>query len=141
AQGTIPQHSVYAPPQASIDASGFDPYSDPFSPQDPSLLPQTDPFAYPGQAPVDPSLQNGPLYERFQVVQQVKFEYTMLAADVGDAGGRLGLDEIELSTTFGLPTTPGGAPLLITPGFAIQWWDGPPGSLVPPIDFPARTYS
>src|SRR5436305_10039402 len=85
---TIPQDSVYAPPQASIDASGFDPYSDPFSPQDPSLLPQTDPFAYPGQAPVDPSLQNGPLYERFQVVQQVKFEYTMLAANVGDAGGR-----------------------------------------------------
>jgi hypothetical protein len=143
AQG-IPQDGIYAPPQASIDASGFDPYSDPFSPQDPSLLPQTDPFAYPqpGDVVVDPTWQNGPMYERFHLIQRVKFEYTMLAADIGDEPRKLGLDEAEISTTFAIPTMPGGAPVLITPGFAVQWWDGPqdpPG--LPVVDFPPQTYS
>ncbi len=136
--GTIPQDGVWAQPQASIDASGFDPYSDPFGPQDPSLLPQTDPFAYQGDAVVDPTWQNGPVYERFRVVQQVKLEYTMLSRNVG-SDPSLGLDELEISATFGVPTMPGGAPVLITPGFAVQWWDGP--AAPPPTDLPPRTYS
>ncbi len=139
---TFPQDGVWAPPQASIDASGFDPYSDPFSPQDPSLLPQTDPFSYHGEPVADPTWQSGPIYERFRVVQQVAFEYTMLAADIGDEATSLGLDEAELSATFGIPTMPGGAPVLITPGFAIQWWDGPNDFPGPPLtDLPPRTYS
>jgi hypothetical protein len=137
--GTIPQDGVYAPPQASIDASGFDPYSEPFGPQEPSILPQTDPFAnpgYPGDPMVDPTWQNAPFYERFRVVQQVAFEYTMLSRDIGDDAASLGLDEAEISATFGIPTMPGGAPVLITPGFAVQWWDGPAFP-----DLPPRTYS
>ena len=63
------------------------------------------------------------------------------AASIGDEAGRLGLDEAEISTTFAVPSMPGGAPILITPGFAVQWWDGPPGSVSPPVDFPPRTYS
>jgi hypothetical protein len=138
--GTIPQDGVWAP-QATIDASGFDPYSDPFGPQEPSILPQSDPFAYPGDAVVDPTWQNGPVYERFRVVQQVKLEYTMLSRDFSDEPS-LGLDEAEISATFGIPTLPGGAPVLITPGFAVQWWDGPASPPGPPfIDLPPQTYS
>jgi hypothetical protein len=141
AQG-IPQDGVWAQPQASIDVSGFDPYADPFAPQDPSLLPQSDPFAYPSNVVVDPTWERGPVYERFRVVHAIDFEYTMLARDVEEPG--LGLDQLELSATFAFPFTATTAPLLIAPGFAIQWWDGPAAPFPfagTNLDFPAQTYS
>jgi hypothetical protein len=128
---TIPTDGVWGPPTATIDPSDF--YSEPFTPEEPSLMPHGDPFLHADEGVYDPALQSQPFYQRFQPVHRVAFEHTYLAP-LGNA--ELGLNESEISATFALPHRPGVAPLLITPGFAVQWWDGPEDP-----DMPPRTYS
>jgi hypothetical protein len=133
AAAQIPQDGVYAPPAASIDPADF--YSDPYTPQDPSLMPDAgDPFLSPEYGQCDPALQCAPFYQRFQPVNRIQFEHTYLAPW---GSTHLGLNESEISATFALPWRTGVAPLLVTPGFAIQWWDGPEF----PLELPPRTYS
>jgi hypothetical protein len=82
----------------------------------------------------------GPIEQRLSVFQGVAAEFTFLADD-SDADS-LGLSELELYGTFALPLRYGAAPITFTPGFAVQYWDGPVGFGVPPTpDMPPRTYS
>jgi len=131
APATIPQDGVWGPPTATIDPSDF--YSEPLAPQDPSLMPQGDPFLHPDEGAFDPALQSAPFYQRFQPVHRIAVEHTYLPP-LGD--NELGLNETEVSATFAFPHRPGVAPLLVTPGFAVQWWDGP---IFP--EMPPQTYS
>jgi len=52
----------------------------------------------------------------------------------GDAG--FGINELELSAFFALPCPKVTSPLLIIPGFAVQYLDGPRG-----VDLPPRIYA
>ena len=57
---------------------------------------------------------------------------------------QLGINDIELKSTFALPMPffqqPQEPPLLITPGFAWHYWDGPSSNASGNPDMPARTY-
>lgn len=124
-QTTIPGDGVFAP--AQIDGGAFDPYG-----------------AVPPGPAVDPGGWGEPVYgpieQRLSVFQGIAFEYTFLPRDSGTDG--LGLNEGEIYGTFALPLRYGAAPITFTPGFAVQFWDGPQGFGMPATpDMPARTYS
>ena len=61
----------------------------------------------------------------------------------GNGPDELGINDVELNGSFAFPffyTNP-DTPLLITPGFAVHYWNGPSVALNPaPSDFPPRTY-
>ncbi|HYO23601.1 MAG TPA: hypothetical protein VEQ85_01495 [Lacipirellulaceae bacterium] len=69
-------------------------------------------------------------------LQQISFEHTYLYGDHGP--GDLEINRTEMSATFGVPIfyNP-NTPLLITPGFAFNWLEGPVG---PDADLPPRVY-
>jgi hypothetical protein len=79
-------------------------------------------------------------------LQQISFEHTWLYGEGG--ADDLSINRTELAATFGVPIfyNP-NTPLLITPGFAFNWLDGPytppvlPGPGIPPNpDLPAQVY-
>jgi hypothetical protein len=69
-------------------------------------------------------------------LQQISLEHTHLFGD--HTADQLQIDRTEMAATFGVPIfyNP-DTPLLITPGFAFNWFEGP---IVPPADLPPRTY-
>ena len=71
-----------------------------------------------------------------RLMQEINFEHTWIYGDNNKAGN-LGINRTELAVTFGLPIfyNP-NTPLLITPGFAFNWLDGPSGG----ADLPPRVY-
>jgi hypothetical protein len=79
-------------------------------------------------------------FQRF--LQRIGVENTWLA-DVGGADA-FGMDRLELAATFGIPVMHNiETPLLVTPGFAFNWLDGPQGdpNAVPRgPDLPPRVY-
>jgi len=89
---------------------------------------------------------SGGQFARLQrFMQQISFEHTWLYGEGG--ADDLGINRSEISATFGIPIfyNP-NTPLLITPGFAFNWFDGPltapvaaPGD-PPNPDLPARVY-
>ena len=91
-----------------------------------------DPYATPGNAPSallpqDPYFQSaGPpvsLAAMQRFVQHVDVDYHWFA---GHGTQELGINDVELSATFAIPMFYNSAtPLLITPGFAVHYWDGP----------------
>ena len=53
----------------------------------------------------------------------------------------LGIEDIELNATFAFPMFGNPqTPLLVTPGFAVHVWQGPPDNATPPADMPPQTY-
>ncbi len=73
-------------------------------------------------------------------IQDVRADYYYYAP-IGSKP--LGLSDIELSTTLAIPFLRNAqTPLLITPGFAAYFWQGPdsPPPLPPPADMPAETF-
>jgi hypothetical protein len=70
--------------------------------------------------------------------QPLKFDYTWLPG-----GGSKGLEinDVELSATLNLPFSDQWAPLLITPGFAGHFWEGPHDGRLPDVpDLPHSLY-
>ncbi len=124
AEGQVDPNTLQ-PPVATLGDPQFDPYD---AEQAPSL------GTTPGMGSWLSDVQNTPWGQPIRLMQSVGVDYTHL----GDNGGRpLGLDELEVHGTFAWPAFgPGIAPLEITPGFAVQFWDGPPG-----FPFPPQTYS
>jgi len=68
-------------------------------------------------------------------LQELSFEHTWIYGNSGPE--RLGINRAELAATFGIPIfyNP-NTPLLITPGFAFNWFDGPSVG----ADLPPRVY-
>ena len=62
----------------------------------------------------------------------------------GDRHEELGINDVELSATFAFPMFYNSqTPLLVTPGFAVHYWEGPgvgAAAPTPPPDLPPRTY-
>ena len=156
------QPPVYQPPPA-----GFDPYavgpggsgapvatpyqSVPFSATPSSIYPPSgSPYA-PGAVPYAPggSQAGAPTWnpadwltpagngERF--LRELRVENTWLAPFGGN--DKLGVDNVDLSATFQFPLFNWRQPpLLVTPGFAFNFWDGPVSAGPGTADLPAETY-
>jgi len=77
-------------------------------------------------APSEPQLPPG---VRNGFFQKVLFDYTWLAP--GGADG-LGVNDIELQGVFALPCPTPDSPLVITPGFGVQYLQGPQNADLPP---------
>jgi hypothetical protein len=77
--------------------------------------------------------------------QDIKFDYHWF---VGHGDRELGINELDFSATFAIPFLRNpNTPLLITPGFGMQLWEGPVSVLSTPIpddpsaaDLPSKTY-
>ena len=113
-----------------------------------------DPYAAPGGAPCplvpqDPCLP-APATPSFATVQKflqhIDLDYHWFAghngtANVANGSQELGINDAELSATFAFPIFYNSqTPLLITPGFAVHYWEGPVSVPPTPADLPARTY-
>jgi hypothetical protein len=75
-----------------------------------------------------------------RLIQHVDLDYHWFA---GHGSQELGINDVELSVTCAVPMFFNSAtPLLITPGFACHWWEGPIATPAPPpsANLPPRTY-
>ena len=120
----------------------WDPYAPPGSGAAPALL-QQDPYLQPGQLG-SPSAYIASMQ---RLLQEVRFDYHWFAGHGSTHPNELGINDVELSATFAWPLFGNPqAPLLITPGFAVHYWDGPlsvnpfPAATPNPADMPPRTY-
>jgi hypothetical protein len=119
------------------------------------VSPGMDPYAYstPGNTPSplladDPYFQYGsagiPMAAMTKFCQDIRLDYHWF---LGHGQKELGLNDIDLSATFAIPflSNP-NTPLLITPGFDMQLWEGPisiaPATPTDPAaaDLPDKTY-
>jgi hypothetical protein len=75
--------------------------------------------------------------QTLKFMQDIRLRWTWLS-DMGDQG--LGVNDVETNVTFAVPFLQIKSPLMITPGFAIHFFQGP--LTEPPYfaDLPARTY-
>ena len=114
----------------------WDPYATPGTAQ-PSLLPQDPYFQYgtPG-APLPPG---GTFSTMTKLVQEVRLDYVWMP---GDGAEEFGIHDAELSVTFAVPFFYNTeTPLLVTPGFAMHYWNGPVSVGVPPVpDLPPHVF-
>lgn len=112
-----------------------------------------DPYATPNNAP-SALLPQDPYFQSIappvaiasvqKFLQHVDLDYHWFAGNnEPDRHEELGINDVELSATFAFPMFFNSAtPLLVTPGFAVHYWDGPL-SLPPPMpppDLPPQTY-
>jgi len=151
-------------------APNFDPYSDPSTAAPPAdipynvtpqygqpVLPQAAPPATPGVPQQGGSLfpngvpfqwesgayqyQNpdGTVARLQRFLQQISWEQTWLYGD--DGAREFQINRTELAATFGLPVfyNP-DTPLLVTPGFAFNWLEGPATTGVMGPDMPPRMF-
>ena len=97
----------------------------------------------PGMLPQGPYLDWGnpaaTMAEMQRFIQEVRADYHYFAPE---GSKPLGFNEIELSTTLAFPFLRNAqTPLLITPGFATYFWQGPNSTMPPaPADMPAYTF-
>jgi hypothetical protein len=92
---------------------------------------QQDPYFQYGQPAV-------PAMAMTKALQEIRLDYHWFA---GHGVQELGINDIELNAKFAIPFLRNAeTPLLITPGFAVHYWEGP--VTVPPADasLPPRTY-
>jgi hypothetical protein len=117
--------TIQAPPP------GWDPYGAP-GPGAPGMLPQGPYLDWGNPAATMAQMQ------RF--IQEVRADYHYFAPE---GAKPLGFNEIELSSTLAIPFLRNAqTPLLITPGFATYFWQGPDSTAPPPApaDMPAYTF-
>ena len=67
---------------------------------------------------------------RQRLIKEIRFEYLWMP---GNGANEFGINDLELSTTVTFPFLYNqDTPLLVTPGFAINYWQGPVGVPLPP---------
>jgi hypothetical protein len=116
-----------------------------------------DPYATPGATPSallpqDPYFQSSPppvnMAAMQRVIQHIDLDYHWFAGHNGQINHtELGINDVELSVTCAFPLFFNAqTPLLITPGFAVHYWEGPlslpptPPDFIPTADLPAQTF-
>jgi len=74
-----------------------------------------------------------------RLFQEIHFEYTWLPS--GNGTDKLGVTDLELFGTMAFPIFRNkDTPLLVTPGFAVHFFDGPETTTASPSDLPPQTY-
>ena len=138
-----PGAATFGPaPMATLNGSiqpapGWDPYAPPGTAAPASLLPQ-DPYLPAGQIGLPSASTAIARMQRF--MQEMRLDYHWFSG--GHKPEDLGINDIETSVTFALPFFGTQSPLLITPGFAFHFWQGPGSDLTLPypVEMPPRTY-
>ncbi len=73
-----------------------------------------------------------------KALQEIRLDYHWFA---GHGVQELGINDIELNAKFAIPFLRNAeTPLLITPGFAVHYWEGPVSVGPDPAELPPRTY-
>lgn len=123
-----PPGATFAPPPASIQPvnPGWDPYAAPTS---------APPPIYPEQGYMQPNGMAAAQPQR--LIDDIRFEYAFLN---GNGSSELGIDDVALSGTMAIPFLYNAAPLLVRPGFAVHYWEGPVSTGPGTPDMPPRTY-
>ena len=146
----------YAPPAAPTATLGtvqpppanWDPYAPPPAsgyPAAPAAVLPTDPYynAPPQCPPPGPFTLPPVLATPYRFLDKVSLDYHWFAGH-GSGTSQLGINDIDLKASFALPMLWFGQlpepPLLITPGFAWHYWDGPSSNAAGNPDMPPRTY-
>ncbi len=129
-----------APPMAQYPVAqpaAVQPYPAPVAP--PPLQP-TNPFQY-QPTPYDMTTSGEGYWQKTQrFMQELSAEYTFLYGRQSNPND-FGLNRLELSSTFAFPMLYDiQTPLLVTPGFAFNWLQGPSAPGPPPPDLPPRVY-
>lgn len=114
----------------------WDPYAPPGTTSGPALLPAD---YYPTVPTLDMDAAN---QWRQKFMQELRADYYYIPAR---GSNRFGTNDLELSATFAFPFLYNEkTPLLVTPGFAFHWWEGPVSSKLPPASslnyLPPRVY-
>lgn len=79
---------------------------------------------------------NGSLVRFQKFLQRIGMEYSWLASDEGV--NDFEVSRAEFAATFAIPVMHNiESPLLVTPGFAFNWFEGPVGDPDPPVTVPA----
>ena len=112
---------MQAPPPA------WDPYAPPSAAATTAAPPPLSPNGY--TAPVVPTF--GAMTATMQrFLDELRLDFVYIAPMGQD---KFGTDDLELSSTFAFPFFNNPAmPVLVTPGFAFHWWDGPTSHGTPP---------
>jgi hypothetical protein len=160
ATGAAPGGMIYSPgPMATLNGTvqppppNFDPFGPPGAA--PAAVVPQDPYYNNPQPCPPPSVFTLPpaLAQGYRFIQDVSIDYHWFAGH-GSNPDQLGINDIDCQVTFALPMPfftqqqqaspqqqPQESMLLITPGFAFHFWDGPASTPENGFaDMPARTY-
>jgi hypothetical protein len=148
--GLPPAGTTYVPPAAGPYAAppaygAPGPYAQPYAAPAPYYTPNTTTpgYLYPNGTPTyaGPGWPMGnPLdtvngWTKF--FQEIRFQETYMY-DHGDR--KVSFNDFETSATFAIPPGWSASPILLTPGFGLHLWDGPPSHGPGSADLPAQTY-
>jgi hypothetical protein len=130
AQPAFPPPQPYAPP-------AYSPYApSPYAPAPYAPAPYSPPpTLYPEGIQMPQS--NFSFGETLKLVQDIRLRWTWLAP-IGDRF--IGINDVETNVTAAVPFFRPTSPLMITPGFAIHFFEGPVTEAPYFADLPARTY-
>ena len=145
-QPAAPQAGSWAP-----SAIGGQPGYPGYSTAAPSLVPPAAPASYPpppgtpgSVIPPGGIMANPTMQQTMRVFQGVRGSWAYIYG-TGN-GTSVGVNEFDTTATFAMPffynsqANLNHAPLLITPGFGLQLWDGPETSATMLADLPPSTY-
>ncbi len=141
--GVVPNYAPSGPTAqfqgtiAPAPTTGWDPYATPGT-QTPSILPY-DPYLPGAPAWNYPQQPTNYVQTMQRFLDEVELAYIWMP---GNGPEELGLHDAELTASFAIPFFGSPSPLLVTPGFATNWWNGPspnPPALTNP-EFPPRLY-
>ena len=145
--GVSPSYAPPGGPTATLPGTisappgpGWDPYATPGI-QSPGLMP-TDPYLPNPPAWCYPQQPTNYVETMQRFMDEARFQYIWMP---GDGPQELGIHDAEISASFAIPFFSSPSPLLVTPGFAVNWFNGPSPNPVhnPPPDnpqFPPRLY-
>jgi hypothetical protein len=130
------------PPSAS--AIGGQPGYPGYSTAAPPIVPTQGTAGSPNMFPPGYPSQNSSFQETMRLYQGARGSWAYIAGN--GQGTSVGVNELDTTATFAVPffhNSPANlnhAPLLITPGFGLQLWDGPATSATMLADLPPNTY-
>jgi hypothetical protein len=142
-----PQQPVVVPQQPFAgSAMGGQPGYPGYSTTTPNVMPTQGTAGPPQQYLFPPGYpqQNSTFQQTMRVFQGVRGSWAYLAGN--GQGTSVAVNELDTTATFAIPffhNSPANlnhAPLLVTPGFGLQLWDGPQTSPTMLADLPPNTY-
>ncbi len=89
----------------------------------------------------DPCFQSSPAISMVAVqkfVQQINLTYDWFAGNPTATTKELGINDVDLNVTFAFPLFNIQTPFLVTPGFAVHYWNGPVSVLPATLADPRR---
>lgn len=155
--------TIAVPSNSPLSGAPYDPYASPlaqaplttpppaFPPPQPYTAPTYSPYAPSPYAPVPYAPAPSTLYPEGIQFPQSNFSFGQTLKFMQDIRGRwtwlapigdrfIGVNDVETNVTFAVPFFQTTSPLMITPGFAIHFWQGPVTEAPLFADLPANTY-